>query len=105
MPITGMPKDASSKANCFLPALESIIGPTMMSGFLEAANADMIVVISEDFATLLFTIKSSLFGNGIFGGEIDSRTSDGKLRCVGPGLPDFATRIAFAKSKPRSSIF
>jgi hypothetical protein len=77
----------------------------MMSGFLEAANADIIAVISEVFATVLFTLKSSLVGIGIFRDEIDSRTSDGKLRCVGPGLPDFAIRIAFAKSKLRSSIF
>jgi hypothetical protein len=63
------------------------------------------LVMSEDFATLLFTIKSSLVGSGIFKGEIDSSRSDGKLRCVGPGLPYFAIRIAFAKSKPRSSIF
>ena len=76
-----------------------------MSGFFAVINNDAIDEISDDLAALSSTKKSSLEGILIFGGEVDSRISLGRLRWVGPALPDFAIRIAFAVSEAISSTF
>ena len=102
--MTGMPSVFSSLANNALPFFDSICGPVRINGLLDCFSLEMIFERSASAACIGSRSKDAGVGITAPSTRADSRTSVGKLRCTGPGLPDLAIRMAFAISETISSV-
>ena len=100
--MTGIPKEASKLAKVLRPACDCIIGPVNIRGFFALSNAAIISWITGLSALIGMGSKSAAFGIDVLPSKALSKTSEGRLMCTGPGLPDFAIETAFAKSRGSS---